>query len=127
MIYCGACHWTQDDFYDPSGKRLAYTPLREDLVQELREALFRDRIHFDVGFFRDHKDLPPDGADEKGPWIKGTKYVAWDLRRRAKRIESMVWLTGDDWQRDVTETSEKAGRRQWPSCPSCHKDELRSD
>lgn len=100
-----------------SGKRMATRRFRTDIINDLREALFKDRVHFDIGFFRDYPELTPDGTDEQGPWIKGTTYVAWDLRRRAARIESMTFRTFEEWA--------ALGDAKW-TCPKC-KESLNSD
>jgi hypothetical protein len=84
FIYCDVCGWGQDDFWQKEG----YTPFRKDIVDHLKESLFKGRVIFDDGFFKDHPELVPDGRDEfNRPYVDGRKYVAWDLRRRASRIE----------------------------------------
>jgi hypothetical protein len=106
FVYCVDCDWQQDDFWDEDG----YTPFRQDIVDDLKASLFKDRIHFDVGFFRDFPGLKPDGTDDKGPWLKGTTYVAWDLRRLAKRIENMLFRTSEEF--------DARGAGKW-KCPKC--------
>ena len=106
FVYCRDCDWSQDDFWSPDG----YTPFRQDIIDDLKVTLFRDRVHFDVGFFRDNPGLVPDGTDKKGPWIKGTKFVAWDLRKRANRIEQMLFRTQEEFN--------ARGAGKW-KCPKC--------
>ena len=99
-------NWSQDDFWDPKG----YTPFRQDIINELKDFLFKNRIHFDTAFFRDYPGLNPDGVDKQGPWLKGTTYVAWDLRRRANRIETMLFRTHAEFN--------ERGAGKW-KCPKC--------
>lgn len=108
FIYCCDCYWEQDDFWslNPDG----YTPFRQDVVDYLKAVLFKDRVYFDVGFFRDNPGLQPDGIDVNGPWLKGTTYVAWDLRRRANRIDTMLFKTEKEFN--------ARGIGKW-KCPKC--------
>jgi hypothetical protein len=107
FIYCDVCGWGQDDFWQKEG----YTPFRKDIVDHLKESLFKGRVIFDDGFFKDHPELVPDGRDEfNRPYVDGRKYVAWDLRRRASRIEKMVYRTSEEWN--------SKGEARW-DCPSC--------
>lgn len=110
MIYCAKCHWCQDDFWELGFTSVGpgYTPLRHDIIDNLRNRLFEDRCYFDRSFFEENK-LNPDGQDERGFWIKGTKYVAWDLRRRADRIERAVYRTYEEWN---------VSPNKW-KCPKC--------
>ena len=105
-IFCNYCDWEQDDFW---GKE-SYTPLRKDIIDHLKMMLFEDRIYFDLSFFRDGC-LKPDGSDEKGHYVRGTTYVAWDLRRRADQIEIMQFRTIEEF--------ENRGTDKWV-CPKCN-------
>ena len=107
FIYCPDCNWSQDDFWNPDG----YTPFRKDIVDHLRDSLFEDRVHFDISFFRDYPGLKPDGTDEKGPWLRGTTYVAFELRLKARQIENMLFRTHDEFN--------DRGNGKW-KCPKCN-------
>jgi hypothetical protein len=111
FLSCDHCGWGQDDFWEEDG----WTPLRADAIDFLGGRLFEDRVHFDPSFFRGQTDLTPDGVDERGPWVDGRKYVAWDLRRRAAQIEGMVFRTQEEWERRTD-----AGK--W-ACPECRAED----
>jgi hypothetical protein len=113
FVYCPDCDWSQDDFWSPDG----YTPFRKDIIDHLKECLFKDRVHFDTGFFRDHPGLRPDGTDAEGPWLKGTTYVAFELRRKANSIEKMLFRTQQEFN--------ARGAGKW-HCPKCNG-KLRAD
>ena len=97
FLYCSACNWSQDDFWEKDG----YTPFGQDVINDLKAQLFNERCHFDTGFFdMVNPDLLPEGYDEKGPWVSGKNYVAWSLMKTAGIISLMVWKTYEDWKND---------------------------
>ena len=103
-VHCHSCGWGQDDFWDKNG----YTPFRTDLIDFLRDKIFEDRVHIDAVFLSDCQ-LTPDGEDENGCWIRGTKFVASELRRKSESIEEMHWRTDAEWRQDPD-------RKKCPKC-----------
>lgn len=88
-LHCHDCDWQQDDFWEVGG----YNPIRS--AQDLEADLLRDKIHLEPVA----STIPPEGHDDEGPWISGRSYVAWQLRRYARNIETMAVRTMDEWKR----------------------------
>lgn len=92
FIYCTRCNWEQDDFWDPEG----YTPLRDDIIDFLRAALFKDSVT---------AVNPATGKEEQ---LDGREFVARELENKAEAIRNMFIRTHSEW-------------RNMPqfSCPEC--------
>jgi len=108
FIYCEDCGWGQDDFWDKNG----YNPFRQDIVDDLKENLFRDKIHMDSQFIEEHKI--PFKRDEKGPYVRGTDLVATELERTARSVRNMCIRTSEEWDqvRDSF-VCPKCGSKKW--------------
>ena len=118
-LHCHKCHWSQDDFWRADG----YTPFRQDIVDHLKEKLLsKEWLVVDVEWIRE-SDIPfgkvrcertvgtndgPVEASKKIPancFIEGGRYlvepqayVAAELRRMARTIETMAVRTDEEWK-----------------------------
>jgi len=106
------CDWSQDDFWQENG----YNPFRQDIVNDLKDMLFKDKIYFDMNFFDENRDLLW-SRDYNGVYCKGTDYVAWLLARKSRSVKGMVIRTWKEWQ-EVKESF---------VCPQCGKRNLDID
>lgn len=116
-LHCHNCGWSQDDFWEEDG----YNPFRRDLIDDLKEYLFRDVINMDIGYVRDMRGLGfkcPAIKKEDGTYdIKTTDFVAMELMRKARRISGMAVKTWEEWKQ-IKDTF---------VCPKCGKRELDID
>jgi len=93
MIYCANCRWSQDDFWEPDG----YNPFRQDIIDHLKESLFKDRVYMDAYAMRDMGIVPL--QDENGKhYCEGNVYVAAQLLGKAKKILNMRWKTWEEFK-----------------------------
>lgn len=114
-----ACGWSQDDFWKMddvfNGKpREHYTPFRSDLVEDLKASIFKDKIYFDIEFFRSRPTLPHKKDADGKLFCKGTDFVAWSLEQKAKSIRGMLVRTYDEWisVKDAI-ACPRCGQRNW--------------
>jgi len=112
FIYCDNCRWGQDDFWSPDG----YNPFRPDLINDLKDSLFKDKIYIDEWYFKE-TGLSNYSKDEKGYYISGTDFVAHELERKAKNIKHMVVKTNEEWKK-IRDTF---------VCPECGSDNIGMD
>jgi hypothetical protein len=103
-LHCHRCLWSQDDYWSKE----SYNPISHS--QHYADDLFREKIHADLVCFKD-LGIPVGKVheDSEGYWVKGTDFVAYELRRTARSIENMDVLTSEEWQK-VKDT--------W-KCPRC--------
>lgn len=114
FLHCHQCGWSQDDFWDPE----EYNPFRQDLIENLKEMLFKDKIYLDR-FILEDMDLPV-RIDDGGCYALGKEYVARKLELKAASIRGMVYPT--------YESAIKAREEGTIRCPSCgSEDELDID
>lgn len=118
-LYDGTrCGWQQDDFWEKDSRRDynsdPYSPFRSDIIEDLRQNLFKDRVYLDPHYFEEHADLPT-MVDIKGDlYCRGKDYVAHDLMHRAKRIQNMLVPTWEEWKKvKDTITCPKCGGTDW--------------
>lgn len=103
------CHWSQDDFWEKDG----YTPFREDLVESMKEELFRDKVYMDSNFFMENPSIPH-GIDHDGVFCKGTDLVAWNLERKARNIRNMLVKTYEEFKAKKDDlVCPKCGEQNW--------------
>lgn len=103
------CGWSQDDFWDEH-----YTPLRPDIMKSLSEDLFKERIYFDKSMFVETGDLPYHLDEEGKAYCRGSDYVAWDLRKRAKRIQNMLVKTYAEFKANKDKlVCPRCGQQNW--------------
>lgn len=115
-LHCHNCGWSQDDFWELNG----YNPFRQDLIEDLKECLFKDKIYLDFEFFEEANSgngFLRYWEDEKGWFCTGIDYVAFQLNRKAKNISSMAVKTTEEWKK-VKDTF---------VCPKCSKRNLDID
>ena len=96
-LHCHSCDWSQDDFWEPNG----YNPFRKDLVNNLRENLFKERIYLDRNFFEEANEgqdgVLPYQEDINGWYCSGTDYVAYELYCKLKSVKNMAVKTWEQW------------------------------
>ena len=115
FLHCHKCGWEQDDFWSKDG----YNPFRQDIIDWLRECLFKDRIMMSKSEFDDWatgigdliNDIVIETETEKG--LSGKDYVAIELIRISKSIFQMNVPTNEEWQQIKDE---------W-LCPRCGSDQ----
>ena len=96
FLHCHGCNnWGQDGFWSKED----YNPFRQDIIDHLKECLFKDEIVTD----------PVTGYGT----ISGTEFVARQLEQLAASIRNMQVKTDEDWKR-VRDT--------W-RCPECGSDD----
>jgi hypothetical protein len=93
-LHCHNCSWSQDDFWSKDG----YTPFRQDLMDDLKDALFKDKIYFDEWTIKEMGVKNNYGFDKDGHWVNGKEYVLAELKRKIKSIENMAVKTDEEWQ-----------------------------
>lgn len=81
-LHCHTCGWSQDDFWSKDG----YNPFRSDIVDHLRDSLFKDNIH--LGAYDDQPEMN----------LSGQEYVARELIEMAKNIRLMYIKTEEEFQ-----------------------------
>jgi len=91
-LHCHNCNWGQDDFWSKDGWR------PEKSMEGSWDDVFRDKIYMDHYFFKDYGLEDKMHEDEGGFWIRGQDLVAWNLRRLANNVESMVIRTYEEWK-----------------------------
>ena len=97
FLHCHHCSWDQDDFWSKDG----YNPFRQDLVDEWKEQLFKDKIYTDPkdGVIRAANYLGVSVKhDDEGFYLKGKDYVSAILYLIAIRIRNMEILTIEEAQ-----------------------------
>jgi len=85
------CDWEQDDFWTKDG----YNPFRQDMIDYLKDCLFKDSIQLDH-------------CGEQRT-LSGQELVARELERKARSIRGMKVKTTEDW---------KKVKDSW-RCPDC--------
>lgn len=111
FIYCNICRWSQDDFWDKEG----YNPFRQDIINDLKEELFRDKVYGDKFMFDDLGIVPE--YDNEGYYADGRKIVAAVLIQKAKSILNMRVRTGKEWE-EIKDTF---------CCPKCGNNDFGID
>ena len=98
FLHCHKCNWEQDDFWDKNG----YNPFRQDIVDWLKECLFRDLMSY------------YDNETGREIELSGQEVVARELEQKVRSIRNMHWKTYDEWTkvRDVAKCP-KCGQRKW--------------
>ena len=101
------CNWSQDDFWEGG-----YTPFREDIIKNMKENLFKDKIYMDRWFLEENSI--PHHTDKKGPYCKGVDLVAFELERTAKSIRNMLVRTYDEFKKNKDKlVCPKCGKQNW--------------
>lgn len=89
------CGWGQDDFWSIDG----YNPLREDLVNYLRDLLFAPGfISFDKEYADEHPDVEWVRSISGEYLAYGPYIVASELERKAKSIRNMICRNQWEWE-----------------------------
>ncbi len=113
FLHCHACGWVQDDFWSKQG----YNPFRQDIVDNWKNLLFRDQIPLDKSLIDEMKlpykeyeeiiQLDPvknkNGIEfagfEMNYYVDTKKFIAYELRRLADRIENMEVKTEEEFMK----------------------------
>ena len=116
FVHCHDCFWQQDDFWDDS-----YSPFRKDIIEDFVRHM-NDGIHgkryigFDIGIIKE-LGLPYStivDSQMNKHYVEFRDYLAWELKRKAKNIRSMHWITYEDYKNDPL--------KRCPKCDSVNLD-----
>jgi len=97
FIYCKSCDWSQDDFWCKDG----YTPFRKDIMDFLRDSLFKSSIETTDPFTGKREELD------------GREFVARELERKAAIIRNMLVRTEAEWMSTPKIACPECGMCDW--------------
>ena len=104
FVYCNACDWHQDDFYDQN-----YNPVKS--LKDWDDYLYGDKHdRLDEVFSDDPEFVSMNGR------IYTRELIAREYQKYAKRIQNMRWMTYEDFKNDPDK-----------KCPMCGSKELNID